>query len=1372
MYWHGTRTCPLHTNTSLSCTGTVQERVPYTPIHHCHVLARYKNVSLTHQYITVMYWHGTRTCPLPTNTSLSCTGTVQERVPYTPIHHSHVLARYKNVSLTHQYITVMYWHGTRTCPLHTNTSLSCTGTVQERVPYTPIHHCHVLARYKNVSLTHQYITVMYWHGTRTCPLHTNTSLSCTGTVQERVHYTPIHHCHVLARYKNVSLTHQYITVMYWHGRRTCPLHTNTSLSCTGTVQERVPYTPIHHCHALARYKNVSLTHQYITVMYWYGTRTCPLHTNTSLLCTGTVQERVPYTPIHHCHVLGLIRYKNVSLTHQYITVMYWHGTRTCPLHTNISLSCTGTLQERVPYTPIHHCHVLARYKNLSLTHQYITVMYWHGTRTCPLHTNTSLSFTGTYKDISFTHQYITVMYWHGTRTCPLHTNTSLSCTDTVQERVPYTPMHHCHVLAWYKNVSLTHQYNTVMYWHGTRTCPLHTNTSLSCTGTVQERVPYTPIHHCHVLARYKNVSLTHQYITVMYWHGTRTCPLHTNTSLSCTGTVQERVPYTPIHHCHVLARYKNVSLTHQCITVMYWHGTRTCPLHTNTSLSCTGTVQERVPYTPIHHCHVLARTRTCLLHTNTSLSCTGTVQERVPYTPIHHCHVLARYKNVSLTHQYITVMYWHDTITCPLHTNTSLSCTGTVQERVHYTPIHHCHVLARYKNVSLTHQYITVMYWHGRRTCPLHTNTSLTCTGTVQERVPYTPIHHCHVLARYKNVSLTHQYITVMYWHGTRTCPLHTNTSLSCTGTVQERVPYPPIHHCHVLARYKNVSLTHQYITLMYWHGTRTCPLHTNTSLSCTGMVQERVLYTPIHHCHVLARYKNVSLTHQYITVMYWHDTRTCPLHTNTSLSCTGMVQERVPYTPIHHCHVLARYKNVSITHQYITVMYWHGTRTCPLHTNTSLSCTGTVEERVPYTPIHHCHVLARYKNVSLTHQYITVMYWHGTRTCPLHTNTSLSCTGTVQERVPYTPIHHCHVLARYKNVSLTHQFITVMYWHGTKTCPLDTNTSLSCTGTVQERVPYTPIHHCHVLARYKNVSLTHQYITVMYWHDTRTCPLHTNTSLSCTGTVQERVPYTPIHHCRVLARYKNVSLTHQFITVVYWHGTRTCPLHTNTSLSCTATVQERVPYTPIHHCHVLARYKNVSLTHQYITVMYWHGTRTCPLHTNTSLSCTGTVQERVPYIAIHHYHVLTRYKNVSLTHQYITVMYWHGTRTCPLHPNTSLSCTGTVQERVPYTPIHHCHVLARYKNVSLTPQYITVMYWHGTRTCPLHTNTSLSCTGTVQERVPYTPIHHCHVLARYNNVSLTHQYITVMYWHGTRTCPLHTTTSLSCTGMVQERVP
>ena len=1117
----------------------VQERVPYTSINHCHVLARYKNVSLTHQYITVMYWHGTRTCPLHTNTSLSCTGTVQERVPYTPIHHCHVLARYKNVSLTHQYITVMYWHGTRTCPLPTNTSLSCTGTVQERVPYTPIHHSHVLARYKNVSLTHQYITVMYWHGTRTCPLHTNTSLSCTGTVQERVPYTPIHHCHVLARYKNVSLTHQYITVMYWHGTETCPLHTNTSLSCTGTVQERVPYTPIHHCHVLARYKNVSLTHQYITVMYWHGRRTCPLHTNTSLSCTGTVQERVPYTPIHHCHVLA--RYKNVSLTHQYITVMYWHGTRTCPLHTNTSLSCTGTVQERVPYTPIHHCHVLARYKNVSLTHQYITVMYWHGTRTCPL-----------------------------------HTNTSLSCTGMVQERVPYTPIHHCHVLARYKNVSLTHQYITVMYWHDTRTCPLHTNASLSCTGMVQERVPYTPIHHCHVLARYKNVSITHQYITVMYCHGTRTCPLHTNTSLSCTGTVEERVPYTPIHHCHVLARYKNVSLTHQYITVMYWHGTRTCPLHTNTSLSCTGTVQERVPY-----------------------------------TPIHHCHVLARYKNVSLTHQFITVMYWHGTKTCPLHTNTSLSCTGTVQERVPYTPIHHCHVLARYNNVSLTHQYITVMYWHGTRTCPLHTNTSLSCTGTVQERVPYTPIHHCRVLARYKNVSLTYQYITVVYCHGIRTCPLHTNTSLSCTGTVQERVPYTPMHHCHVLARYKNVSLTHQYNTVMYWHGTRTCPLHTNTSLSCTGTVQGRVPYTPIHHCHVLARYKNVSLTHQYITVMYWHGTRTCPLHTNTSLSCTGTVQERVPYTPIHHCHVLARYKNVSLTHQCITVMYWHGTRTCPLHTNTSLSCTGTVQERVPYTPIHHCHVLVRYKNVSLTYQYITVMYWHGTRTCPLHINTSLSCTGTVQERVPYTPIHHYHVLARYKNVSLTHQYITVMYWHGTRTCPLHTNTSLSCTGTVQERVPYTPIHHCHVLARYKNVSLTHQFITVIYWDGTKTFPLHTNTSLSCTGTVQERVPYTPLHHCHVLACYKNVSLTHQYITVMYWHGTRTCPLHTTTSLSCTGTVQERVPYTPIHHCHVLARYKNVSLTHQYITVMYWHGIITCPLHTNTSLSCTGTVQER-----------------------------------------------------------------------------------------------------------------------------------------------------------------
>jgi hypothetical protein len=143
-------------------------------------------------------------------------------------------------------ITVMYWYGTRPCPLHTNTSLSCTGTVQERVPYTPIHHCYVLARYKKVSLTHQYITGMYWHGTRTCPLHTNTSLSCTGTVQERVPYTPLHHCHVLARYKNVSLTHQYITVMYWHGTRTCPLHTNTSLSCT---HFRVP------C-------------QYMTVMYW------------------------------------------------------------------------------------------------------------------------------------------------------------------------------------------------------------------------------------------------------------------------------------------------------------------------------------------------------------------------------------------------------------------------------------------------------------------------------------------------------------------------------------------------------------------------------------------------------------------------------------------------------------------------------------------------------------------------------------------------------------------------------------------------------------------------------------------------------------------------------------------------------------------------------------------------------------------------------------------------------------------------------------------------------------------------------------------------------------------------------------------------
>jgi hypothetical protein len=146
--------------------------------------------------------------------------------------------------MTVMYITVIYWHGTRTCPLHTNTTLSCTGTVQERVAYTPIHHCHVLARYKNVSLTHQYINVMYWHRTRTCPLHTNTALSCTGTVHDiDVSYTLIHHCHVLARYKNVSLTHQYITVMYRHGTRTCPLHTNTSLSCTGTVQERVPDTP-------------------------------------------------------------------------------------------------------------------------------------------------------------------------------------------------------------------------------------------------------------------------------------------------------------------------------------------------------------------------------------------------------------------------------------------------------------------------------------------------------------------------------------------------------------------------------------------------------------------------------------------------------------------------------------------------------------------------------------------------------------------------------------------------------------------------------------------------------------------------------------------------------------------------------------------------------------------------------------------------------------------------------------------------------------------------------------------------------------------------------------------------------------------------
>jgi hypothetical protein len=87
-------------------------------------------------------------------------------------------------------------------------------------------------------------------------------------------------------------------------------------------------------------------------------------------------------------------------------------------------------------------------------------------------------------------------------------------------------------------------------------------------------------------------------------------------------------------------------------------------------------------------------------------------------------------------------------------------------------------------------------------------------------------------------------------------------------------------------------------------------------------------------------------------------------------------------------------------------------------------------------SPIHHCHLLARYKNVSLTHHYITVMYWYGTRTYPLHTNTSLSCTGTVQERVPYTPIHHCHVLAHGSDVLVCKwhvlvpcQYMTVMYW-------------------------------------------------------------------------------------------------------------------------------------------------------------------------------------------------------------------------------------------------------------------------------------------------------------------------------------------------------
>jgi hypothetical protein len=189
---------------------------------------------------------------------------------------------------------------------------------------------------------------------------------------------------------------------------------------------------------------------------------------------------------------------------------------------------------------------------------------------------------------------------------------------------------------------------------------------------------------------------------------------------------------------------------------------------------------------------------------------------------------------------------------------------------------------------------------------PVHGSDVLVCKGHVL-------IHHCHVLARYKNVSLTHQYITVMYWHGTRTCPLHTNTSLSCTGTVQERVPYTPIHQCHVLVRYKNVSLTHQYITVMYWHGTITCPLHTNTSLPCDVLVCKGHVLVPC----------------QYMTVMYW-----CVRDTFL-----------YPYTPIHQCHVLAPYKNVSLTHQYSTVMYWHGTGTCPLHTNTSC-------------------------------QYMTVMYW------------------------------------------------------------------------------------------------------------------------------------------------------------------------------------------------------------------------------------------------------------------------------------------------------------------------------------------------------------------------------------------------------------
>jgi hypothetical protein len=258
---------------------------------------------------------------------------------------------------------------------------------------------------------------------------------------------------------------------------------------------------------------------------------------------------------------------------------------------------------------------------------------------------------------------------------------------------------------------------TVMYW------------------CVRDTFPYTPLHHCHVLARYKNVSLTHQYITVMYWHGTRTCPLHTTTSLSCTDTVQERIPYTLIHHCHVLARYKNVSL-----------GTRSCtvPVHDSDVLVCKGHVLVPCQYmTVMHWC--VRDTRTCPLHTNRSLSCTGTVQERVPYTLIHHCHVLARYKNVSLTHQYIT----------PVHDSDVLVCKGHVLVPCQYMAVMYwCVRDARYKNVSLTHQYITVMYWHGTRTCHLHTNTSLSCTGTVQERVPYSKGH----------VFVPCQYMTVMYW--------------------------------------------------------------------------------------------------------------------------------------------------------------------------------------------------------------------------------------------------------------------------------------------------------------------------------------------------------------------------------------------------------------------------------------------------------------------------------------------------------------------------------------------------------------------------------------------------------------------------------